>query len=529
MPPSSAKRIAALVVSRFGIDRACVRREVDAVLRGRGGTTELVTALVGKGLLSQAQAAELHALLLKPRATQAPDTAEIIALNQARKVASEPPPPPALRSIAGCRILRRLGEGGMGSVYLGYHEELKCSVAIKVLSEELADNAVCVDCFYRESRSSTLLDHPNVVRGITAGWDDTSGLHYLIREYVDGPSGHALLDRLGRLPVADAVHIALHVAYALEYLHGRQLVHRDIKPDNILLSSSGIAKLVDLGLVKRIGEARSPSNVQQGFGTSYYMPYEQAVNSQSVDGRSDIYALGATLYHMVTGQVPFPGEDHQEIVQAKDGGSYPLASSINPTVPPELDAILARMLARKPVDRYAAARDLIDELERTRLAALVPSFTGVAWDLESPRGAFSPNDTSQPTAFDLQPPGSRTGRSQVWYLRYRDEQGRWCKTKATTKQLMRRLRSGRMPLTAKLCAQPRGQFQPLTAFPAFRKAAADLSVLKSAAPRPGPPTLPRPEPATMPLSCRPCWLRFLRAGLAALVLVALLCCFLLAS
>src|SRR5262249_44265887 len=149
---------------------------------------------------------------------------------------------------------------------------------------------------------------------ITVGRDEMTGLHYLVLEYVDGPSALDLLDKYQRLPVGDAVHIALDIARALEHAHSRNIVHRDIKPGNILITLSGLAKLADMGLAKRTDEASHLTLARQGFGTPYYMPYEQAMNAKYADGRSDIYALGATLYHLLVGEVPFPGSNSLEIV-----------------------------------------------------------------------------------------------------------------------------------------------------------------------------------------------------------------------
>src|SRR5258708_17420411 len=168
-----------------------------------------------------------------------------------------------LRSIGDYRILRRLGEGGMGAVYLGYNEKEGQQVAIKVLSDQLASNQGFIDRFYREAKSGALLDHPNIVRSITAGQDAVNQLHYLVLEYVDGTNAQALLGRLGRLPVGDAVTIVLDVARGLEHAHSRNLIHRDIKPDNILLTRSGMAKLTDLGLAKRIDDASHLTGAHQ--------------------------------------------------------------------------------------------------------------------------------------------------------------------------------------------------------------------------------------------------------------------------
>src|SRR4029079_9144828 len=190
-----------------------------------------------------------------------------------------------------------------------------------------------VDRFYREAKSGALLNHPNIVRILGIGKDQTTGSNYLVMEYVDCPSALELLGRRGRLPVGDAVHITLDVARALEHAHSRNIVHRDIKPDNILTTRSGVSKLGDLGLAKRTDEASHLTAARQGFGTTAYMPYEQAINAKYADGRSDIYALGGTLYHLLTAHVPFPGESHLEVVDKKSHGYFRPAGSLNPEVP----------------------------------------------------------------------------------------------------------------------------------------------------------------------------------------------------
>jgi eukaryotic-like serine/threonine-protein kinase len=390
-----------------------------------------------------------------------------------------------LRRIGSYQILRRLGEGGMGAVYLAYEEGVGRQLAIKVLSDQLADNQTYIERFYREARSVAQLDHPNIVHFHGVGRDRSSGCHYLALEYVDGPSAHALLQRDGKLAVGDAVHIVLDVARALEHAHSRSIVHRDIKPDNILLTRSGVAKLADLGLAKRTDEVSSLTGVRQSFGTPFYMPYEQAVNAKEADGRSDIYALGATLYHLVTGEVPFPGNSPLEVVEKKSLGQYVPASTFNPAVPEALDRVLARMLARSPADRYQTASELIVDLERYKLASAVPSFADPEKALQDPvvQARLAP---PQPTQPDL-----RAGRSDrktqlkganVWFVRYQKPDGRWCKAHGTTKQLIDRLRDGRISRTAQVARDANGVYRPLSAYPEFASAAESAANAKRSHP-----------------------------------------------
>jgi serine/threonine-protein kinase len=432
---------------------------------------------------------------------------------------SNPEPAQELRRLGEYRILRRLGEGGMGAVYLGYHEGLDLHVAIKVLGDHMVRNQLHIDRFYREARSGALLNHPNIVRSLNSGQDRATNKYYLVLEYVDGPSVRELLDR-GPLSVGDAVHIALDVARALEHVHSRNIVHRDIKPDNILTTRSGVCKLADLGLAKRLDETSHLTATRQGFGTTHYMPYEQALSARKADGRSDIYALGATLYHLLTGVVPFAGEDHLEVIQKKSRGEFAAARELNPDVPPALDLILSKMMARNARDRYQTASELIVDLERARLAAAIPSFADPESARNDPWVQTCLAAAAQPTRLDLDTPPELVPpppRSDFWLLRYRNKAGRPCKARATTAQIAQRLREGRLPLSVELCREGESVFLPASRLTEFQ----GIHPPRRQAPRPEPErkedSTPPDEPSLSPRDV----LLFGTVGLGVLLLTLL--------
>jgi serine/threonine protein kinase len=308
------------------------------------------------------------------------------------------------QTVAGYRLLRRVGEGGMSTVYLSYDVPTRRAVAVKLLADHLAGRHEFVNRFYREARLSRILHHPTLIQGYAAGYDPVANRHYLVLEFVDGPSAHTALTRTGRLPVGAAVRIGIDIARALAFLHARNFVHRDVKPDNVLLHPDGGAKLADLGLAKRLSDDSHLTSVNTGVGTSYYMPYEQALNAALVDGRSDIFALGATLYHLLTGQVPFPGATHEEIIRGKEHDRFVPVRKLNPDVPAGLADILANTLARDPRARFQDADHLADALAATRLATRIPVFVGGgAVDGPVPE---SPPALDAPTRADLPARGS---------------------------------------------------------------------------------------------------------------------------
>jgi serine/threonine-protein kinase len=527
VPTAIQKRAADLAVARFGVERSRVEMALQRVLEShaRGNPADLLDALATQGILTLSQA---HVLRLELEEAY-PETAK--QAGNGTSAPGEPAPTSSghyLRKIGPYRLLRRLGQGGMGSVYLAYQEGQKHQVAIKVLSDQLASNDDYVERFYREARSGALLNHPNIVRCIDVGHDDDSGKHYLVLEFVAGLSAQKLLERMGPLPVGDAVYLTLDIARALEHAHSRSIVHRDIKPDNILLTLSGVAKLTDLGLAKRMDESSNLTALRQGFGTLHYIPCEQAFNAKQADGRSDIYALGATLYHLLTGEVPFAGQTPVEIADKKMKGTFPPARTFNPQVPEVLDAILARMMARLPQDRYQLVSELIVDLERSGLAASIPSFADPKLAQADP--VVQSHRTAQPTRLDvdgqLNPTSVQPLVADTWYLRYRNSDGRWRKTKMTTEAIRERIADGRIPAGSELSQTRNGEFRPASAYPEFRALKAGLpkaAALKNGAESGRAPT-PAPESAadstTSSLSNRRLW--HWLAGAASGLLAALI-------
>jgi serine/threonine-protein kinase len=256
----------------------------------------------------------------------------------------------------------------MSEVYLSYDEHRQSLVAIKLLAEHLAHAPQYVARFYREARLSRLLAHPHLVRGLDAGHDPIAGRHYLVLEYIDGPTAAALLQQKGRLPIGGAVQIGIDIAQALAFLHERQYVHRDVKPDNILLDPHQGAKLADLGVARRLQDDAHLTWTNETVGTSQYMAYEQGLHADWVDGRSDIHALGATLYQLLTGEVPFPGESHEQIMQVKQKDAFRPLRTVLPEVPPELAEIIEATLLSDPRRRPASAQLVAQALQATGLA-----------------------------------------------------------------------------------------------------------------------------------------------------------------
>ena len=264
-------------------------------------------------------------------------------------------------------ILERLGAGGMGTVYKARHRRMKRAVALKVLHREAAGRATFALRFEREVETIAQLSHPNIVMAFDA--DEAEVGPFLVMEYVDGRDLGVEVAQGGPLSVAESVEATLQAARGLEYAHGRGFVHRDVKPANLLRDSRGQIKVADLGLARLRDvepDQRAVSLAGNVVGTAEYMSPEQALDSSSIDHRSDIYSLGCTLFYLLTGRPPYAATSLMGLLLKHRDTPIPSLCEARPAAPARLDAIFRRMAAKRPDDRHATMTELIADLEQIR-------------------------------------------------------------------------------------------------------------------------------------------------------------------
>lgn len=263
-------------------------------------------------------------------------------------------------------VLRRLGQGGMGQVYLAEQVSLKRKVALKILRPELAANSTSLQRFKAEAEAVARATHANIVQIYAIG--EANGLNFMALEYVEGRNLREYLEKKGPPEVLIALSIIRQVAAALQRAHEMGLIHRDIKPENVLLTRKGEVKVADFGLSRCFAGDVPPLNITQSgvtMGTPLYMSPEQ-VEGKPVDVRTDIYSLGVTSYHMLSGQPPFRGQTPFEVaLQHVQKEPQPLLE-IRPDLPPEVCALIHKMMAKPPADRLQTCRDIIREAGRLR-------------------------------------------------------------------------------------------------------------------------------------------------------------------
>jgi len=291
------------------------------------------------------------------------------------------------------RVEQELGRGGMAKVYRGQDTVLGRTVAIKILAPQFADDQDFVHRFRREAQAAARISNHNLVSVFDTGSDD--GVHFIVMEYVEGRTLADLIAGGGRILPDRAIEIGIDVCHALEAAHAQGVIHRDIKPGNIMLDENGRVKVTDFGIARVTSNAETIAQTAAVLGTASYLSPEQA-QGQPVDGRSDLYSLGCVLFEMVTGRAPFLG-DSPVAVASKHVLEQPTPPSrLNPDVSPDLDAVILRALAKNPANRYQTAEEFREDLERVRrgqpvnATPLLPAGTTQVIDRPASRTAVLP-------------------------------------------------------------------------------------------------------------------------------------------
>ncbi|MBL8798525.1 MAG: serine/threonine protein kinase [Planctomycetia bacterium] len=354
----------------------------------------------------------------------------------------------SVETIGSYDLVEKIAEGSMGTVYKARHWETKDIVAIKIISKEIAKNPVLIKRFEQEFRIASKLEHPNVVRAIE--YCGTGATPFLVMEFVDGESLGDKLERVGKVPEEEALTTIIQVAHGLHRAHRQGLIHRDVKPDNILVNREGKAKLTDLGLAKDVDASMDLTRTGRGLGTPNFMAPEQFRNAKNASIRCDVYSLGATLYQMVTGELPFGVADPVQAMMRKLKNELPPPRQLNPQLSERVDWAIRRAMSADPQKRPGSCREFVEDL------------TG-----QSTR----PDSESYFEAHD----------EDMWYVVYADGEGMARTHAGTTQSLREQLLQGQFGAVSavKGSRSKIGPFEPLDTYPEFR----DLLV----EPAPGPP------------------------------------------
>ncbi len=343
---------------------------------------------------------------------------------------------PTLKSVGKYDLLEKIAEGGMGTVYRGRHRETGQVVAVKVAPPHVVRNPVLMKRFQQEYAVASTLDHPNIVRALDYSFDGQTP--YLVLEFVEGESLGQRLEREGRLPESEAVRLIAQVAQGLHKAHKQNIVHRDVKPDNILITPDGQAKLTDLGLVKEMDGDLNLTRTGRGLGTPHFMAPEQFRSAKNADARADIYSLAATLYMMVTGELPFKSNGPLDAWMKKVNNDIAPPRTVLPALSERVDWAIRRAMCPDREQRPGSCREFVEDLTGHSTRRIVPLEAG------------TPTDN--------------------WYLVYRDEEGVLHTVKGSIGAIRRSLKEGLMGDASNVRASrsKSGPFDPLRQYPEFR-------------------------------------------------------------
>ena len=357
-----------------------------------------------------------------------------------------------LGKVGQYELLKKIAEGGMGSIYMARNIKNKTVVAIKVMSPNYVHNPVLLKRFEQEFRVASKFNHPNLVRALEFGTDND--LPFLVLEFVNGESLGVQISRNGKFEELEGIKIIAQVAKALNQVHKDKLIHRDVKPDNILVGKNGIAKLTDLGLVKEIlvGDLNLTRS-GRGLGTPNFMAPEQFRDAKNADIRCDIYSLGATLYTMLTGELPYKSVNPLETWMKKVQNDLPTPRELNPRISERTDWAIRRAMDSDPDTRPSSCREFVEDLvgKSTRKSAV-----------NTP--ALEKTNIKQPS-------------DPIWFMAYNDDLGKLHVVKGTAKAIRRSFKDGILedPGKYKLGKSAEGPFEEMKIFPEFRDLAVHLT------------------------------------------------------
>jgi serine/threonine-protein kinase len=319
-------------------------REAGAAAGEEAGQRSLAVELVDQDFVTKRQIARLKAILDAERSGQ---------------------------KIPGYRLLGKLGAGAMATVYKARQLNLDRLVAIKVLPRKFSQNPQFIERFYAEGRAAAQLNHPHIVQAYDVG--KAGEYHYFVMEFVDGRTVYDDIVKHKRFAEAEAIEIVRQVALALGHAHERGIIHRDVKPKNVMITKEGVVKLADMGLARAMSDKEAAeAEAGKAFGTPFYISPEQIRGETDVGAEADIYSLGATLYHMVTGAVPFDGKNPTSVMHKHLKTDPVPPDQANPTLSGGISEVIEMMLAKRREQRYRSVKDLLNDLDAVKAGKAPP-------------------------------------------------------------------------------------------------------------------------------------------------------------
>ena len=334
-----------------------------------GFETILGKLVVDNGLVTQKELSECTSLLQDAEGNATGHTLGDVLVNhqfvtrrQLDRLQTDFDTRKSTQRIQGYRIIRKLGAGAMATVFLAQQESLDRPVAIKVLPKKFSENEDFLERFYKEGRAAAKLNDANIVQAYDVG--QSGEYHYFVMEYVDGDTVYEQIVEKKQLSEQEALPIIRQVAQALQHAHKVGFIHRDIKPKNIMIANNGDVKLADLGLARAVDDAEAAeAEAGRAYGTPYYISPEQIRGKKEITPAADIYGLGATLYHMVTGKVPFSGKNPSDVMHRHLKEDLIPPDHLNSSLSAGFSQVIEMMMAKDVSQRYQNAADLIEALD----------------------------------------------------------------------------------------------------------------------------------------------------------------------